>query len=488
MKKVWQILLKVFSNEIVLLGLILIGALAVRLYKINTPLADWHSWRQVDTASVSRTYVEKGINLLYPRYQDISSIQTGINNPQGYRFVEFPVYNALHALLVKYFPVFSLEIWGRLLSIACSLITTLFIYLLGKRFIGGWGGLFAAFFFAFIPYNIFYSRVILPEPMATMFGILALWLFVKFIDRDKVSNLYLSAVAFLLSLLVKPFTIFYAVPMIYLLINKYGVKPIFKNGQLLIKLLIYTNIILIPFLLWRYWLTLYPAGVPFYSWAFNGDHIRFRPAFWRWIFGDRLGRLILGFWGLIPFSLGVAKLEKNNSFIQYFLLGIFLYVTVVATANVRHDYYQTLAIPAIALALGAGANFLLTTKELSRWISRGILIFSIGMMLGMGWYQVRDYYNINHPEIIEAGLALDKIALKDALVVAPYNGDTAFLYQTKRWGWPVVDTNIDDIIARGADYYVSVNYDDQTNLFMRRFKTLVKTPKYVILNLHEEIK
>ena len=37
-----------------LIWLILVLGLIVRLYKLNTPLADWHSWRQVDTASVAR--------------------------------------------------------------------------------------------------------------------------------------------------------------------------------------------------------------------------------------------------------------------------------------------------------------------------------------------------------------------------------------------------------------------------------------------------
>lgn len=493
---------RLFQNETFLIILILFVAFLVRLYKINTPLADWHSWRQADTASVTRTYVERGINLLFPRYQDISSIQTGINNPEGYRFVEFPIYNALHALLTKYLPGLSLEVWGRLLSTICSLISVYLVFLLGRRFIGKFGGIMAAFFFAFLPYNIFFSRVILPEPMAVTLGLLALYFFVRFLDRDMASDLYLSAAFFCFSLLVKPFTVFYSVPMFYLLVDKFGFKAIFKNGRLLIKLLTFTNIILIPLLLWRFWISLYPAGMPFFTWAFNGDHIRFRPAFWRWIFGERLGRLILGIWGLVPFSLGViytgkaslpptcrqGRAGRKNFFVQFFLLGMFLFVSIVATANVRHDYYQIFTIPAISLALAAGANYLIKTKELSKWLARGLLIFSIGMMLGFAFYDVRDYYNINHPEIIEAGVALDKIAPKDALVVAPYNGDTAFLYQTKRWGWPAIDTNIDDIIARGADYYVSVNFDDQTNSFMRRFKTLVRTPKYVILNLHEEIK
>ena len=50
--------------EYFLFSLILILGFVVRLYKINNPVADWHSWRQADTASVTRIYVQNGINLL----------------------------------------------------------------------------------------------------------------------------------------------------------------------------------------------------------------------------------------------------------------------------------------------------------------------------------------------------------------------------------------------------------------------------------------
>src|SRR3989344_5820515 len=99
---------------------ILLLALLVRLYRIENPVADWHSWRQADTASVTRTYVDEGINLLYPRYHDISTAQSGMFNPNGYRFVEFPLYNAVHAVFYRLIPTFSLEIWGRLVSILFS--------------------------------------------------------------------------------------------------------------------------------------------------------------------------------------------------------------------------------------------------------------------------------------------------------------------------------------------------------------------------------
>ena len=477
--------MKLLKNTYFWLGLILLGAFLVRLYKINNPVADWHSWRQADTASVSKVYLEKGINLLYPRYHDVSSIQTGIPNPEGYRFVEFPIYNAAHALLAKTFPVLSLEVWGRLLSIFCALASTVFVFLLGRRFIGRVGGVLAAFFFAFIPYNIYFSRVILPEPMATAFGLLAMVLFVRFIDSGQKSSLFLSGLAFALSLLIKPFTIFYAAPLLYLAIKKYSLKGIIYKPSVLITFLVFTNIVVIPLLLWRGWMTNYPVGVPFFTWAFNGDSIRFRPAFWRWIFAERLGVLILGIWGLIIFSLGILTKLKNSNFVRYFLAGMFFYVLIIATANVRHDYYQIFIIPAVCLALAQGADFLIRSKGLSKTASWGILGFSVLMMLAMGWYKVKEYYKVNHPEIIEAGKAVDALVEKDALIIAPYNGDTAFLYQTNHWGWPAIENSIDNIIFRGADYYVSVTPGDaDTQMIIRRFEVIKETPTYLIADLH----
>ena len=120
--------------EYFLLSLVILAGFLVRLYKINNPVADWHSWRQADTASVTRIYIQKGINLLMPRFDDISSIQSRIFNPYGYRMVEFPIYNALGALTTIHIGHFSLEVWSRLLTIFCALTTSYFLYLIGKRF------------------------------------------------------------------------------------------------------------------------------------------------------------------------------------------------------------------------------------------------------------------------------------------------------------------------------------------------------------------
>jgi len=455
-------MIKKINLEYILLSLVLIFGFLVRLYKINNPVADWHSWRQADTASVSKTFVERGINLLLPRYHDISSIQTGIFNPEGYRMVEFPIYNALHAVLASNFPEISLEVWGRLLTSFIAVLTSFFIFLLGKKYVNKEVGLLACFFYLFLPFNIYFTRVILPDPLGVLFAVAALYLF----DL----NIVLSGLIFALALLQKPYFIFYLVPFIPFFLNKGNLK----------KSLTFLVIIFVPFLAWRMWMRSFPQGIPFWEWAFNGDRIRFHPAFWRWIFGERLGILILGVGGVVPFVMALTK-KPVNKFILYFLLGMFLYVSIVASANVRHDYYQILVIPAVSLALAEGSLWLFKRSKI-------LLAVSLLVMFLIGWDRIKPFYQVNHPEIIEAGQEIDKITPKDALVAAPYNGDTAFLYATNRWGWPAVDNSIDNIIERGGDYYVSVDLASEDTLnFQKMFATLKRTDKYIILDLHKRI-
>jgi hypothetical protein len=71
-----------------------------------------------------------------------------------------------------------------------------------------------------------------------------------------------------------------------------------------------------------------------------------------------------------------------------------------------------------------------------------------------------------------------------ALVVAPYNGDTAFLYQTKRSGWPAIDDSIENIIHKGASYYVSVDLNSSDTIEIeRKYQVIEKTETYIIIDL-----
>lgn len=473
----------------VLLTILIIGAFLVRLYRFGNPIADWHSWRQADTSSVSRNFVKYGFDLLHPRMNNVSNVQSGIENPQGYFFTEFPLYNAAQAGLFVIFHHFTIEEWGRIVTIFMSLLSTVFLYFLGRRYGSTLTGILAAGFFAFLPFSIYYSRVILPDPsmVACVLGS------VLFFDIAKESKgkkyfivLFLSLIFSTLALLFKPYAIFFLFPpLLYLSWKKFGLKLFFR-----LELYAYVFFAVIPLVLWRLWMQHYPEGIPANAWLFNGGNIRFTGAYFYWIFAERISKLILGYWGIAIVFLGLLWTKKKNvGFFTSFLVSSLLYVVVIARGNVQHDYYQILILPTLALFFGLGGDLLLTvSKEYSnKWIGLGLLTLCSIFMLMFGWYQVRDYFNINNPAIVVAGKAADSILPKDAKVIAPYGGDSSFLYQINRQGWASFDKDVPILVGMGADYLVLVNpTQNDLNGFGKQYKTVAVSPQYLILDLHKK--
>lgn len=477
---------KSFLKELLLLVVILLAAFLVRLYKIDNPVADWHSWRQADTAAVSRNFLKYGYDVLHPRYDDLTSIVSGKENPLGYRFVEFPLYNLIHAFFAQSFPGQSLEWWGRMVSILFSLGSIVFLYLLVRKYEGKREAFLTAFFFAFLPFSIFYSRVILPEPMMVFSSLAMIYFFGRWLEEKRLAWLdYLLFLIFAsISFLLKPFTIFLFPALFYLVWKKWGFSFLRKRS------LYIAGIAIIPFFLWRWWISRYPEGMPGYSWLFNVHGIRFKGAFFRWIFAERISKLILGYWGLPLFVLGIISRVKTKGgwVFHWWLAGILIYFTVIAGGNVTHDYYQVLAIPIICFFLAKGASFLLLPPRqiFNKFLGYLLLVACCLFMFSFSWYEVRGDFNINNPEIVEAGKKADEILPQGAKVIAPYKGDSAFLYQTNRQGWPSVPVSVDYLISLGATHYVSVDFDSITTDLMEKYKILEKRDKYVIIDLTQK--
>lgn len=476
-----------------LLLVILIGCICIRLFRFNGPIADWHSWRQADTSSVSRTFINEGYDLLHPKFHDISNVASKLDNPNGYRFVEFPIYNVLQAGLTQFIGILTLEEWGRMISIASSVLSTYILYKLVSKYTNKTAGLFTAYFYAFIPFNVYYGRTILPDPSMVSTSLLAIYLFDLYLKNKRGKYLLLAGVSASLSLLLKPYAIFFLVPLPVMAIYTYKLA-IFKQW----KIILVGIFTVIPLILWRQWMVQFPEGIPTNQWLLNGNGIRFRPSFLRWMLYERLTKLILGYFLAPILLLGAYKVFKEKAFMLYssIVLGAALYVVTFATGNVQHDYYQILIMPSVALLLGLGAYLL--SQKISAWLPLhlrkhnpyfGVLFILLISLMSMGhsWMSVKEYFNINNRAIITAGEAVDRLTPKDARIIALYNGDTSFLYQTKRKGWASQQSSLPEMIKLGASYLVITNPNGSDYNFSKEYQAVVSNKTFLLVDLKKPL-
>jgi hypothetical protein len=457
---------------------IIVLTIGLRLYHISYSIADWHSWRQADTAAVARNFLKFGFDPLHPRYDDLSNVQSGKENPNGWRMVEFPLYQLAGAGMKLMIPQLSIEIALRLVTIISSAGTCFFLILLVTQYLTPGVGLLAGLLFAVLPYNVYYGRSILPESFMVFFSMLSIYLFDISIRAKKNSMWFMvfSAISAAVAILVKPMAVFFLLPVVYLFVFKVSFRQWWKG-------FILAAIVLFPFWWWRVWIAQFPEGIPASDWLLNGGNIRFKGAWFQWLFAERISKLILGYWGVGFLVTGlVASIKKEGWFFRWFGFGALLYFVVFARGNVQHDYYQIPIVVALCIYMAKGIQTFFRMHETNK-VTTTLVVGAVSLfMLAFSWYTIRSYYWINRQEIVDAGKMADKILPKDAKVIAPYGGDTAFLYQTNRQGWPV-GFDIDKKISMGATHYVTVNNDEETNLLAGIYTVLIRNDKFVIIDL-----
>ncbi|MDQ3098558.1 MAG: glycosyltransferase family 39 protein [bacterium] len=488
----------------ILLFIILVISFGVRLYHFNYPMADLHSWRQADTASVARNLVRSNFDILHPQIESAVSIDgIGRDNTPRYHFAEFPIYQA--AVAAVSYPISQIRqasltqnivTSGRIVSIICSLLSIWALYLLCKRYYSENTTILAAFVYGVLPFNIFWSRAILPDSMMVMFSLFLLYFFdiwIRGFDKNNQKrhldlNIWFiaSAVFFALALLLKAFVPFLLLPMAYLLFKRFGFSFI-KLPQFWI----FALFAVLPFVLWRFWMQTWPYSIPASGWLFDGNHIRFKPAWWHWIVQIRLDQFMFNVTGVFFIGLGLLfyrETFKKSEYIWYLplcLIACLIYLVVFATGNVQHEYYQ---LPVTAFgSIFVSIGFWYMWDKVGSWwemsITRLIALSLILITLLLGWYSVKGWYLIGNPSLVIVGERADKVLPPNAHVIADYGGDTTFLYYVNRKGWSVRDKQLQEIIDRGATHYISMHRGDYMNLLATLYEIVDETPEYVILDL-----
>jgi len=466
----------------ILLGFLLVVGLLVRLYRIDNSITEWFSWRQTDTAAVGRFLQKDKFNLLKPRYYDLSNIQSGEDNPHGWRMVEFPVYNASFAFLAQTFSFLSLEIWARIVTIVFSLILLVVVYLLLVNEYSLSEAFFGGLFIALSPYVVFYSRTILPEVMAISLTFLTIYFIYRYWKKDWFSY-WLAVPIYALALLVKPTAIFFLPAIIYLIV-RYKKHSWLRKGVDIVVFLVLSSI---PVILWRLHIQQYPEGIPWNIWLYTlvntsggVEKIFFRPAFFRWIFFERISNLILGGYLIFFTLMGLLMEIKTKLKLNWALAACALfYLFTFQGGNVQHEYYQIMIVPVIAYLIGTGAGYYLKEKKAGPFwikivITLGIFVFA----LAFSFYQVKGKYNEQEDLLLIADVVRSLTHEKD-LLVTDTQGDTTLLYLTNRRGFPAPYKSFEELKKQKAKFFITrdLSYKeklvDQYDLIFENDKVLI---------------
>src|SRR6266436_4919308 len=160
-------------------------AVAARLILINQPYVDHWSWRQSDVAAIARNFSERGFHFAYPQID-----WTG--DAKGYVGTEFPILPFLAAISYKFAGIHE---WvGRSQAVIFFAISLPFFFLLVREIFDGTTAIWAAFFYAFAPLNIFAGRSFMPDVPSLSLGIIGLYFFLRWLRDRKMALFYLAAI------------------------------------------------------------------------------------------------------------------------------------------------------------------------------------------------------------------------------------------------------------------------------------------------------
>jgi 4-amino-4-deoxy-L-arabinose transferase-like glycosyltransferase len=412
------------SKTVILLW---IFAVAVRLILINQPYVDDWSWRQSDVAAIARNFFEHGFRFGYPQID-------WAGGSAGYVGTEFPILPFLAAICYKFAGIHE---WiGRSQSVIFFAISLPFFFLLVREIFDGTAAVWATFFYAFAPLNIFAGRSFMPDVPSLSLGIIGLYFFLRWLRDLKPAPFYLAAIAISFSILIKVTSIVIAAPILYILVARLyqtpGVSQ--KRPTMYRGIALFAAITLLPAVAW-YWHA-HQIAERFYPYHFFGaGGVRLESFSWYLDIAQQTATSsltpVLAILALI--GLFVAPRGRFGCLFDWWLAALVLFVVAVGYGN-RHPWYQLPLVPIAAAFAGAGCAFF-ESKISSRVAVVTLSILFAGSFAILAFLYVRPLYESSAAQLRDAGLELNKLTASDALIVAVDGGNPTIFYYAKRKGW-----------------------------------------------------
>jgi|GEM_PF-5073679 hypothetical protein len=446
------------------LALILLLTGLIRLYGVTNPLYDMNYWRQTETAALALNYFEDHLPFLYPEVDWIG--------PHGHAEMEFPLYPYFLSLVYRLFG--PSDLFGRLLTILCSIGVAWAVWEIGRRLFEPRIGLLAAAFFAASPLAVYFGRTYQPDMMMVFFSTFSIALLLRWKHGFTLGWFYASALALAVGVLLKPPCLLVAFPLCWILFKQKRMAFLCS-----IHTWIFAAIVMIPAFLWySHARTFFEESNASFMWHFENFSVKnhllavyLDLQFWRTLV-FRFSDEIFCYIGLIPFAFGLLRCcfpHPARSMVWLWLLGISGLYLAIPGHHIGHSYYSLLAIPPSALVAAVGCYelwFVLNRRIHLPFLIAFIFPLSVAI-LGFPLLVSRGSYDKIY-FFYDDAVALQKTVPKSALIAVMDDllHTPEFFYFINRNGWhrsvyPVAGSDesawVEEVRAKGATYYFGLN-------------------------------
>lgn len=447
-------------NKRVLFSLIGITVF-VRTIFLFSPIVGAQSWRQADTAAITRNFHEGNFNLLFPQ------IDWG-GDTSGYVESEFPIYQFVVALLYKVFGVH--EFIGRLISIFFSIISIYLLYKVVSKLIGKKVAIWTAFIYSILPLNIFYSRVFMPEPLLIMSILSGIYFYILWIESQRVFHFSLSIVFITLACLIKIPTLYIGLPLAVLAFQKYGRKTFTKPA-----LLFFSGFVLTSLYLWysHAHQIFIDTGLSFGIWGYGSDKwgnwdFIFTWEYFNGVFFKNIAEKHLTWIGFIFCTIGLIKFYKHKEyrFFYSWIVAAVIYLVIVAKGNYFHDYYQLPIIIPFTVFIGSIFASYFDSSSLNNY-KKTLLYTSLVLLFVLSGARSVDYFgreDLSENNKYKLAQKSKELVEPNSLVIAVSSYDPMLLYNAHKKGWQCFPSELTEefILEKkklGARYILGNNTD-----------------------------
>lgn len=448
-------------------------AIAIRLYRIDAPFVDAHSWRQVTNADIARHWTERPIDLFYP------TVSWG--GPDGRVGLEFPLLHLLMALVWRAGGVSPVT--GRLVPVLFSVLAVWWMYRLGDRLFGRVAGRAAALVMALSPSFVYFGRTPLSDTPMVAFSVLAVLGYVAYSQTGRWPHALAGTLGLALAGLVKVPAVLVLGPVMWTALASRGLRgtlrdpwyvsaPLAAIGAIGVWYLHADQIYLETGLTQAIFRPsgTYPAEIAQFAGTFTTVSHWTRRELLQWPTFEELG---WRYWRLhltpvfalcaIVGTLAWRWPWRSRTVVDVWLAAALSLVLVSLAGQVPHEFHQLPTLPPLALYAGMGVASVLgwlSPPTAAPWRRVGVAAVASAALPAVALIGFMDSGVIRHlyrPEnmntqVIDAGAAIDAVTSKAALIATveyPRYGSNSpmLLYFAHRNGWSFDAVSITPLVV-----------------------------------------